>query len=379
METLACRRLVHILCEHPGHRQRSGRTTRPEAEVDPDSNDAGSGNSEHAGDADAESSAREAARDGACTLSAATTGGAAADATATLQDGAEHATLPGEVLPPTAASTSAAATATAAKEKTTENAMGLVVTDARATLLLPLGNLVVVEVEGCSGHGVAGTASCAFTGNSGSGDYGDDPGVPAGASGEATWRLVRLDDRVEIVHCRGESSLPGAKIVGCKVCFCSRFCLTHRHDFDSTTSNQFVGALYYVVISASAIRYASRSSSFRFESKTYCFCLTQTRDAQGLIVLDTVCPHFQGPGTLEKRRSIAWRRKGSYLTIRPKLTGAHTRCVRFRTTSYYVMLLLALFNGFTHPATYVGVQGIRLPIKMILNNARGLPWMLFVI
>eukprot|EP00903_Cladosiphon_okamuranus_P008689 g8325.t1 len=184
----------------------SGRTTRPAAEVDPDNNDTGSGNSEHTGDADGESSAREAARYGTGTSSAATVG-AAADTAAILEDGAENATLPGEVLPPTAASTAATAIAAGAgaapNEKVPENAMGMAVTDARATLLLPLGNFVVVEIEGCSGHGVAGTASCAFTGESGSGGDREESEVPAAASGEAARRLVRLDERVEIVHCRG--------------------------------------------------------------------------------------------------------------------------------------------------------------------------------
>lgn len=166
--------------------QISGRSKRAPAEPNLNNNDDSSGNSEHASDTDAESSNLEAMRDDACASPAAIAVVAAAETTAT-----------------------ATATATA---KATENATGTAITDARATLLLPLGNQVIVEVEGCSGHGLARGASCAFTGdgnNGGSGDDGDDVGVPATVSSEAARRLVRLDDRVEILRCRGKSIVKG--------------------------------------------------------------------------------------------------------------------------------------------------------------------------
>lgn len=195
--------------------QRSGRSTRPAANAWVDNNnDVSSGRSEHARDAEAESSSREAAGGDTRPPSAAIAEGAAADTAATPQNGAEHTTFAGVELPPTAPTV---ATTTATAKEATANAAVTAGTDARATLLLPLGNLVVVEVDGCSGLGSAGTASCACTGdgsNVGSGNDGDESGEPASVSGDAARRLVRLDDRVEILHCRGEvvaESTPGAE------------------------------------------------------------------------------------------------------------------------------------------------------------------------
>ena len=61
-----------------------------------------------------------------------------------------------------------------------------------------------MDVGGCGGNGLAGTAPRAFTGDGSSGGNDDGPGAPV--SGDAGRRLVRLDDRVEILHCRGEGS-----------------------------------------------------------------------------------------------------------------------------------------------------------------------------
>eukprot|EP00752_Nemacystus_decipiens_P005170 g4692.t1 len=172
--------------------RRSGRSTRPKAKANVDESNAGRG---------AEPATREAVGSEKRASSVAMAVEAAADAAATSQRGTEHATLPGVELPPTA---SAVETVTdPEKEKAAENATGTDITDARATLLLPLGNLVVVEVEGCRGHGSAVTAPCAFAVDGSNRGSGDDSGVPAAVSGDAARRLVRLDDRVEILHCRG--------------------------------------------------------------------------------------------------------------------------------------------------------------------------------
>lgn len=190
--------------------QRSGRSTRPPAELDLDNNDASSGNSEHASDADVGSSNHEEVED-------------------------DGATLQGEELQP-AASLAATATATAtttATAEVTENATGTAVTDARATLLLPLGNLVVVEVGGCGGHGLAERTPRAFTiggSSGGSGDDGGDFGVPART-------LARLDDRIKILHCRGES-VDERVPEKLSVVFCSH--KLSRQDFDLAISSQLV-------------------------------------------------------------------------------------------------------------------------------------------
>lgn len=65
-------------------------------------------------------------------------------------------------------------------------------TAAWATMLLPLGNCVVVEVER------------ATTGN-GTDDVGDG-GAAATNKTAVECKAVRLDDRVELVECRGEPS-----------------------------------------------------------------------------------------------------------------------------------------------------------------------------
>lgn len=108
----------------------------------------------------------------------------------------------------TATATATATVTATAKENTKQHVTGTATTGARATLLLPLGNLLVVEVDGCGGKEPAGGASCAFTGDGskgGSGDDSDGVGTPATVSSDAARRLMRLDDRVEILHCRGES------------------------------------------------------------------------------------------------------------------------------------------------------------------------------
>ncbi|CAN0444554.1 unnamed protein product, partial [Ectocarpus sp. 12 AP-2014] len=86
---------------------------------------------------------------------------------------------------------------------------------ARATLLLPLGNLVVVEVEGGDNSGPEGGApeggaSCAISGGSDvvgvvalGGEGGDDTGA-TDTSTEKEQKLVQLDGRFELLHCRGE-------------------------------------------------------------------------------------------------------------------------------------------------------------------------------
>ncbi|CAM9184016.1 unnamed protein product, partial [Ectocarpus sp. 6 AP-2014] len=81
---------------------------------------------------------------------------------------------------------------------------------ARATLLLPLGNLVVVEVEGGDNSGPEGGASCSISGGSDvvgvvalDGEGGGDTGATA-TSTEKEQKLVQLDDRFELLHCRGE-------------------------------------------------------------------------------------------------------------------------------------------------------------------------------
>ncbi|CAN0416040.1 unnamed protein product, partial [Ectocarpus sp. 12 AP-2014] len=81
---------------------------------------------------------------------------------------------------------------------------------ARATLLLPLGNLVVVEVEGSDNSGPEGEASCSISGGSDvvgvvalGGEGGDDTGATA-TSTEKDQKLVQLDGRFELLHCRGE-------------------------------------------------------------------------------------------------------------------------------------------------------------------------------
>lgn len=84
---------------------------------------------------------------------------------------------------------------------------------ARATLLLPLGNFVVVQIEAASrGSDISAEgASCVFSGIKGcvvERSDSDGDGGPAGNSSAATGgteqRLVRLDDRVELLHCRGK-------------------------------------------------------------------------------------------------------------------------------------------------------------------------------
>lgn len=83
---------------------------------------------------------------------------------------------------------------------------------ARATLLLPLGNLVVVEVEGGDNSGPEGGASCSISGGSDvvgvvalGGEGGDDTGATA-TSTEKEQKLVQLDGRFELLHCRGEGT-----------------------------------------------------------------------------------------------------------------------------------------------------------------------------
>lgn len=134
---------------------------------------------------------------------------AAAAATTTVtttaqQDGVEDTTLAGQKLRSSSSLESAATTATAP---------GAASSNARVTVLLPLGNLAVVELEGGSGCGSVGRTPSAFTADDGtgvrgcavSGGDGDDAGVSAaGESSETERRLLRLEERVEILHCRGE-------------------------------------------------------------------------------------------------------------------------------------------------------------------------------
>lgn len=70
-----------------------------------------------------------------------------------------------------------------------------VVTTARAKVLFPLGNFVLLEVRGRSDGAGDGVGP------------GDDEGGDVGfAVAKTELKLVRLDDRVELVGCPGEAS-----------------------------------------------------------------------------------------------------------------------------------------------------------------------------
>ena len=84
---------------------------------------------------------------------------------------------------------------------------------AHLTVLLPLGNYAVIEVEGS--HDTTNESEAFSGGGNGGGGGGDgDAGSRAdGRAGGAAARclkkerkLLRLDDRVELVDCRGEMS-----------------------------------------------------------------------------------------------------------------------------------------------------------------------------
>lgn len=65
--------------------------------------------------------------------------------------------------------------------------------DARAVLLLPLGNLVVVEIQ-ASSNGGGGNAA----------DFGEQDEPRVGGAGTEL-KLVRLDERIELISCQGKS------------------------------------------------------------------------------------------------------------------------------------------------------------------------------
>lgn len=63
--------------------------------------------------------------------------------------------------------------------------------DARAVLLLPLGNLVLVEIQASNGGG--GNAAADF-------EEQDEPKVGVGTE----LKLLRLDERIELISCQGK-------------------------------------------------------------------------------------------------------------------------------------------------------------------------------
>lgn len=142
------------------------------------------------------------------------------EVTTTAQEKAKDAVLPvAGGKRPSSSSLESAATATTTTAKA---APGAASSTARVTLLLPLGNLAVVEIEGgnINGHGMLAVATTppAFTAADGGTTStrgcdvisGDGDGEDAGVTDDATEssnterRLLRLEERVEILHCRGE-------------------------------------------------------------------------------------------------------------------------------------------------------------------------------
>lgn len=135
---------------------------------------------------------------------------AATVTTAVQGDRAQGSTLAGEKRPPSSSLESAATSTAPVPSAASSNA--------QVTVLLLLGNLAIVELEGGNGRGSAITTPSAFTTADdgaasvrvcavvgGDGD-GDDTGVTADAeSGETERRLLRLEERIEILHCRGMS------------------------------------------------------------------------------------------------------------------------------------------------------------------------------
>lgn len=118
------------------------------------------------------------------------------------EDEDEDAKVAGEKRPSYSSLEPAATTSTAlAPGKETSS-------KARVTVLLPLGNLAVVELEGGNGcaSAVRAPSACTTTNLVDSvGDGDDNAGVtPAAENSETERRLLRLEERVEILHCRGE-------------------------------------------------------------------------------------------------------------------------------------------------------------------------------
>ena len=147
-------------------------------------------------------------------LNSAGSGDGGGDSVAPVEDSTKDAQTPAaapaaaaavaNVSPPPAA----VATATQGLQTTSSSdATGLMVPTAeptalaRVTALLPLGNYAVIEVQGSS-CGTADEGEASSGGGGGSRVDGRAAGAAVGCLKER--KLLRLDDRVELVGCRGE-------------------------------------------------------------------------------------------------------------------------------------------------------------------------------